>query len=63
MCAMLLSDSKTEQVLLFGAVQVTLSIASLQYVGLPLLGLTLRGETNKEFGLISIMTGSAFLFF
>ncbi|XP_018561764.1 uncharacterized protein LOC108903905 [Anoplophora glabripennis] len=59
----MVSDSDSERVLLFGAVQVTLSIASLQYVGLPLLGLTLRGETNKEFALISMMSGAAFLFF
>ncbi|KAJ8925881.1 hypothetical protein NQ315_009733 [Exocentrus adspersus] len=59
----MVSDSSSERVLLFGAVQVTLSIATLQYVGLPLLGLTLRGETNKEFSLISMMSGAAFLFF
>ncbi|KAJ8941704.1 hypothetical protein NQ318_023300 [Aromia moschata] len=57
------SDSNTEKVLLMGAVQITLSIASLQYVGLPMLGLTLRGETNKEFALISVMSGTAFSFF
>ncbi|KAG5886055.1 hypothetical protein JTB14_009504 [Gonioctena quinquepunctata] len=59
----MMSDSVTSQVMIFGAIQVTLSIATLQYVGMPLLGLTLRGETNKEFNLISIMSGSAFIFF
>lgn len=57
------SDSNTRQVLIFGAVQVTLSIATLEYVGMPILGLTLRGETKKEFNLISMMCGCAFTFF
>lgn len=59
----MVSDSNTRQVLIFGAVQITLSIATLEHVGMPILGLTLRGETNKEFNLISIMCGCAFAFF
>nr|XP_023016104.1 uncharacterized protein LOC111505511 [Leptinotarsa decemlineata] len=59
----MISDSDKSNILIFGAIQVTISIATLQYIGMPLLGLTLRGETNKEFNLISIMSGFAFLFF
>ncbi|CAG9859459.1 unnamed protein product [Phyllotreta striolata] len=59
----MIADSRTKQVLICGAIQVVLSISSLQYIGTPLLGLTVRGETNKEFCLISVMSGCAFVFF
>ncbi|CAH1114543.1 unnamed protein product [Psylliodes chrysocephalus] len=59
----MVADSKSKQVLIFGAILVILSISTLQYVGMPLLGLTIRGETNKEFCLTSVMSGCAFLFF
>ncbi|VEN58038.1 unnamed protein product [Callosobruchus maculatus] len=59
----MVSDSSNKQVLTFGAVQVILSIATLQYVGMPLLGLTIRGETNQEYSLICTLTGCAFLLF
>ncbi|XP_057669523.1 uncharacterized protein LOC130901885 isoform X1 [Diorhabda carinulata] len=59
----MIADSKSKAVLIFGAVQVLLSISTLQYVGMPILGLTIRGETNKEFCLISVMSGVSFIFF
>ncbi|CAG9813112.1 unnamed protein product [Phaedon cochleariae] len=60
----MISDSNnTKQVFIYGAVQVTLSIATLQFVGMPLLGLTMRGESNMEFCLINMMTGISFIFF
>lgn len=59
----MISDYFTEGVLLFGAVQIVLSIAALQHVGTPLLGLTVKGEATKEYTLICVMTGLTFLFF
>lgn len=59
----MLSDYFTEGVLLFGAVQIVLSIAALQHVGSPLLGLTVKGEATKEYALISILAGLSFLLF
>ncbi|KAL1488053.1 hypothetical protein ABEB36_015422 [Hypothenemus hampei] len=59
----MISDYFTEGVLLFGAILIALSIAALQHVGTPLLGLTIKGEATKEFVLISILTGLTFLFF
>ncbi|CAG9764074.1 unnamed protein product [Ceutorhynchus assimilis] len=59
----MISDYFSEGVLLFGAVQIVLSIAALQHVGTPLLGLTVKGEATKEYSLICILTGFSFLFF
>ncbi|XP_050498383.1 uncharacterized protein LOC126879418 [Diabrotica virgifera virgifera] len=59
----MLADSNSKQVLIFGAIGVILSIATLQYVGMPILGLTLRGETSKEFSIISTLSGCALLLF
>lgn len=59
----MISDWFTESVLLFGGVQIVSSIAALQHVGTPLLGLTVKGEATKEYTLISVMTGLSFLLF
>lgn len=61
--ATVISDYFTEGSILFGAVMIALSIAVLQHVGAPLLGLTIKGEPTKEYNLISILTGLTFLFF
>lgn len=61
--ATVISDYFTEGLILFGAVMIALSIAVLQHVGAPLLGLTIKGEPTKEYNLISILTGLTFLFF
>lgn len=59
----MISDYFTEGLILFGAVMIALSIAVLQHIGAPLLGLTIKGEPTKEYNLISIITGLTFLFF
>ncbi|CAH0551298.1 unnamed protein product [Brassicogethes aeneus] len=58
-----ISDLPYESFLKFGALQVVFSIAALDFVGKPLLGLTYRGEQTKEFMLISLLSGKSFLFF
>ncbi|XP_066143667.1 uncharacterized protein [Euwallacea fornicatus] len=59
----MISDYFNEELLLFGAVQIVMSISALQHVGTPLLGLTVRGEPTKEYTLISMITGVTLLFF
>ncbi|KAL3288102.1 hypothetical protein HHI36_002552 [Cryptolaemus montrouzieri] len=53
----------SEYVVLFGALEIVLSIASLQHTGGPLLALTIRGESNSEYFLLSMLTGLSFLIF
>ncbi|XP_050296878.1 uncharacterized protein LOC126736529 isoform X2 [Anthonomus grandis grandis] len=56
----MISDYFTEGLLIFGAVQIVLSIAALQHIATPLLGLTVKGEATTEYTLICILTGLSF---
>ncbi|KAF7273677.1 hypothetical protein GWI33_013624 [Rhynchophorus ferrugineus] len=60
---LMIADYATDFLLLFGAVQVVVSLAALQHVGEPLLGLTVKGESTKEYTLISKLSGLSFLIF
>ncbi|ENN72031.1 hypothetical protein YQE_11320, partial [Dendroctonus ponderosae] len=53
----------SEGLLIFGAVQIVLSIAALEHVATPLLCMTVKGEATKEFTLICLLTGITLLFF
>ncbi|KAK9886690.1 hypothetical protein WA026_017609 [Henosepilachna vigintioctopunctata] len=53
----------SEYIVMFGAMETVLSIASLQHIGGPLLGLTIRGESNTEYVALSILTGLSFCIF
>ncbi|XP_044746089.1 uncharacterized protein LOC123307734 [Coccinella septempunctata] len=55
--------SNNEYLVIFGAAEIVLSIASLQHIGGPLLGLTIRGESNSEYFLLSILSGLSFFVF
>lgn len=57
------SDYVSEGLLIFGAVQIVLSIAALEHVATPLLCMTVKGEATKEFTLICFLTGISLLFF
>lgn len=60
---LMIADYVSEGVLLFGAVQIVLSLAALQHVGSSLLGLTVKGESTKEYALICVLSGLSFLLF
>lgn len=55
--------SSNEYLVLFGGLEIVLSLASLQHIGGPLLGLTIRGESNSEYFVLSILTGISFILF
>lgn len=55
-----ISDANSEYVFIIGAAAVTLSIHALQYIGGPLLNLTVKGETNKRHRNLSILSAFAF---
>ncbi|XP_045461000.1 uncharacterized protein LOC123671293 [Harmonia axyridis] len=55
--------SNIEYIMIFGALEVVLSIASLQHIGGPLLGLTIRGESNSEYFVLSLLAGLSFCLF
>ncbi|XP_019768912.2 uncharacterized protein LOC109543569 isoform X2 [Dendroctonus ponderosae] len=59
----MVSDYVSEGLLIFGAVQIVLSIAALEHVATPLLCMTVKGEATKEFTLICLLTGITLLFF
>lgn len=60
---LLLSDSQGETTLIFGAVDITLSITALQILGTPLMKISLRGETSRAHMILSALTGISFILF
>lgn len=58
-----LSNTDSEYFFLTGAATVILSINALQYIGGPLLNLTIRGETNERHRNLSVLSACAFSIF
>lgn len=58
-----LSDTNSQYFFLVGAATVILSINALQYIGGPLLNLTIRGETNERHRNLSVLSACAFSIF
>lgn len=58
-----ITDVKSEVWFIIGAIQIVISIQSLQYFGTPLLKLNHRGESNTVHLALSSITGLSFLIF
>lgn len=58
-----LTDVKSETWFIIGAVQIVISIQSLQYFGMPLLHLNRKGESNTIHLVLSSISGGSFLIF
>lgn len=59
----LLTMTFSKVALIFGGLNVILSIACLQHIGNNLMGLTIRGESSQEYVVLSVLTGLLLLIF
>ncbi|KAK9707846.1 hypothetical protein QE152_g27588 [Popillia japonica] len=59
----LITDVRSEIWFIIGAIQIVISIQSLQYFGMPLLKLSRRGESNTVYLTLSSITGLSFFIF
>ncbi|GJQ76572.1 hypothetical protein Trydic_g2269 [Trypoxylus dichotomus] len=59
----LITDVRSEAWFVVGAIQIALSIQSLQYFGTPLLKLSRRGESNAVYLALSSIAGLSFFIF
>ncbi|KAF2885403.1 hypothetical protein ILUMI_20801 [Ignelater luminosus] len=53
----ILANTQKETALIFAGIDVTLSLSALQILGMPLLKLNIRGETNNDHTALSVLTG------
>lgn len=56
-CITVLANTQKETALIFAGIDVTLSLSALQILGMPLMKINARGETNNDHSALSVFTG------